>query len=335
MIAGEATMAMAGVRWIGRRGQTGIMADRDFRCLWVGLTGSLFGSQITQLAVPLIGALTLGASPFQMGLLAAMSQAPFLVVSLPAGVWVDRVRRRPLLIAADLGSALMLTTIPLAALLGVLTLPLLMAVAFGVGTLTALGEIAHYAYVPGLIGRDHLVEGNSRIQMSYSAAESAGPGIGGILIQVLSAPVAIIADAMTFLVSAWMTSHIAHREPVPAAAALHGTEPLVGEGIRFLLGHRLLRPIVLVSMASELFGGAILALFILYATRELDLGAIAIGLILTTGGLFAIPRTGSGSDRPSSAAGSRSPSSGSRSPSRWDRRLPSSACSRRLLRWPV
>src|SRR2546421_4254706 len=171
----------------------------DFTKLWSALSISLMGSAITTLALPLIAARTLGASAFQMGVLAAASQAPFLFFSLPAGAWVDRMRRRPVLIASDLASALLLLSIPIAAIFGTPPYLQLCAVAFGVGTFTVLTDVAHYAYVPTLVGRRQLTQCNSRLQISHSVANTGGPGVAGVLIQLLGAPIAVLTDAISFL----------------------------------------------------------------------------------------------------------------------------------------
>ena len=139
----------------------GLWRNADFMKLWAALSVSLVGTEVTALALPLIAALALGATPLEMGLLAAAGQAPFVLVSLPAGVWVDRVRRRPLLIATDVGAALLLLSVPAAAVFGRLHLAQLGLVAFGVGALAVVGEVAHYAYTPSLLGRANLVDGNS------------------------------------------------------------------------------------------------------------------------------------------------------------------------------
>jgi MFS family permease len=163
----------------------------DFGKLWTALSISLIGSEITALALPLIAARTLGASAFEMGVLAGVGQAPFLLFSLPAGAWVDRLPRRPILIATDVGSALLLLSIPIASIFGGPVYLQLCAVAFGVGTFTVVSEVAHYAYVPTLVGRNHLTRFNSRLQVSHSAAAAGGPGMAGVLIQLLTAPIAV------------------------------------------------------------------------------------------------------------------------------------------------
>lgn len=185
----------------------------DFAKLWTALSVSLLGSEITALALPLIAALTLGASPLEMGVLAGIGQAPFLLFALPAGVWVDRVRRRPVLIGADVGSALLLLSLPAAAIFGGPSFVQLCAVAFGLGTLELVSDVAHYAYVPGLIGRRDLTRFNSRLQVSHSAAAAGGPGLAGALIEVLSAPIAVVLDALSFLSSAAMLRAIRKLEP--------------------------------------------------------------------------------------------------------------------------
>jgi MFS family permease len=157
------------------------MPRSDFTRFWAALSVSLLGSEITTLALPLLAALTLRASALEMGVLAAAGQLPFLLFSLPAGAWVDRLPRRPVLIATDLASALLLLSVPLAVPFGGPTFPQLCVVAFGIGTMAVVSEVAHYAYVPTLVGREHLIECNSRLQVSYSATADADPGLAGAL----------------------------------------------------------------------------------------------------------------------------------------------------------
>jgi MFS family permease len=147
----------------------------DFERLWAALSVSLMGTEITALALPLLAALTLGASALEMGILAAADQVPFLLFSLPAGAWIDRLPRRPVLIATDVASSLLLVSVPLAVPFGGPNFPHLVVVAFGVGTMTVVSEVAHYAYVPSLVGRERLTESNSKLQVSYSAAPPPVP----------------------------------------------------------------------------------------------------------------------------------------------------------------
>lgn len=262
----------------------------DFAKLWSALSISLMGSAITALALPLIAARTLHASALQMGLLAAAGQAPYLLFSLAAGAWVDRVRRRPILVASDVASSLLLLSIPIAAIFGTPPYLLLCGVAFGIGTFTTLTEVAHYAYVPTLVGRRQLTPCNSRLQISHSVANTAGPGVAGILVQVVGAAVAVLADALTFLVSAVLLRAI--RKPEEDVELEEEPAPLlrsVRDGLRMLLRHPLLRPIILVTAPAGFFESGLLALYVLYASRYLHLSPLLIGLTFAAGGVGAIP----------------------------------------------
>ena len=242
------------------------------------------------LALPLIAARTLGSTAFEMGVLAGVGQAPFLLFSLPAGAWVDRLPRRPMLIATDVGSALLLLSIPIATIFGGPTYLQLCAVAFGIGTFALLYDLGHYAYVPALVGRGQLTKFNSRLQISHSAAAAGGPGVAGLLIQLLSAPIAVLADAVSFLFSALLLRAIRKQEPpVDVQDQAGGMLSAVRDGLRMLLGHRLLRPIVAISVPNGFFESGLLALYILYATRSLHLSPVLIGVIFAAGGVGAIP----------------------------------------------
>jgi MFS family permease len=261
----------------------------DFAKLWTGLSVSVVGTEITALALPVIAAVTLEASPLEMGILAGLGQAPFLLFSLPAGAWVDRLRRRRVLISCDVGSALLLLSIPIAALFDGLSYVQLCAVAFGVGTFQLFFDIAHYAYVPALVGRGELTRFNSRLQVSHSAAAAGGPGLGGVLIQLLSAPIAVLIDAISFLCSAFLLSSIRKTEAPIDSGESTGMLRAVRDGLRMLLGHRLLRPIMVISVPIGFFGAGVTALYILYATRELGLSPLVIGAIFAAGGVAALP----------------------------------------------
>jgi MFS family permease len=261
----------------------------DFGRLWAALSVSLMGTEITALALPLLAALTLGASALEMGILAAAGQVPFLLFSLPAGAWVDRLPRRPVLIATDVASSLLLVSVPLAVPFGGPNFPHLVVVAFGVGTMAVVSEVAHYAYVPSLVGRERLTESNSRLQVSYSAAAAAGPGLAGALVQLLSAPVAVLADAVSFLISAALLRSIRRPEPPPVRSdAGLPMRRSIADGMRKLLGHPLLRAIIVASVPITFFTSGFLALYVLYATRDLGLAPATIGLIFAAGGVGAI-----------------------------------------------
>lgn len=261
----------------------------DFLRLWAAQSVSLFGSAITALALPLIAVIELDASSFQMGVLAAAGTIPFLLFSLFTGVWVDRRQRRPLLVAADLIRTVLLLSVPIAAWFDWLHLGQLYLVAFTVGSLSVLFEIAHYAYVPSLVGREQVVDANSKLQISYSVADSAGPGVAGLLVQLISAPFAMLLDAASFLVSAVLLRRIARPEPaVTPAGPVHIRGEIAG-GLRMLLGHRLLRPIVISAVIDNFCVSGVVALFVLYASRDLDIAPLVLGLIFAARGIGAVP----------------------------------------------
>jgi len=262
----------------------GLWRHPDFLKVWCGQTISAFGSQITLLALPLAAALTLDATPGEMGLLAAAGRLPSLLFGLFAGVWVDRYRRRPILIAANLGRAALIATIPLALALDVLRIELLYVVEFCTGTLTVVAGVAHVSYLPSLVSRENLVEANSKLQVSQSAAVAAGPGMAGTLVQVLTAPVAIVLDALSFLVSAACLLLVRKREPEPAPSrARRNVRAEIGEGLRLVLQNPILRPIAAWAGTFNTLGSIGSAVYILFATRTLGLGPGTIGFIYSVG----------------------------------------------------
>ena len=246
------------------------------------------GSQISALALPLIAALTLGATPWQMGLLSAAGAAPILFVGLFAGVWVDRLRRRPLLIAMDIGRAATLLTIPLASALGLLRIEILYIVALLVGALSVLFSVAHLSFIPTLVERERLVEGNSKLQTTTSVAQVAGPGLGGVLVGLLGAAFAVLIDALSFLASALLIMGIRVNERSRAAADAGGVIAEIGEGLRVVVAHRILRVLAGCSATISLFGQMFLAVYVLYMTRDLGLGSVGVGLVFAAGGVGAL-----------------------------------------------
>jgi len=244
---------------------------------------------VSVLAIPLAAAGTLEATAFQMGLLRALSFAPVLLFGLLAGTWIDGVRRRPLLIAADLGRVALLAIPPAAAVLGLLRIELLYAVVFLVGALTLVFDIAQTAWLPTLIEPDHLVDGNSKLELSRWLSQVSGPGLASVLVQVLSAPIAIILDAATFLVSAILVSRIRAPEPPPpprSGPAIAWSD--IRAGIDVVVRNPLLRTITLCAGASNLFAYAQAAVLVLYVTRELDMPAAAFGTVLAAFGVGGI-----------------------------------------------
>jgi MFS family permease len=264
----------------------GLFGDHDYRQLFAATTVSQFGFQISQLAIPLVAIVSLAAGPFQVGLLTAASMAPFLLVGLPAGVWVDRWRRRTVLIASDLGRAAVLLTVPLAWWADALTIWQLYAVALVHGSFTVFFDVAYQSYLPHLVGRDNLVEGNSRLESVRAVAHLGGPALGGQLVRLLTAPVALLADAVALAASALFVVRIRKLEQRPVVAADRHLLREIGEGLRFVLGHRLLRAIAAcTATANFFFGGAYTAMSILFLEREIGLDAGTIGLVLTVTGV--------------------------------------------------
>jgi MFS family permease len=271
----------------------GLWRHPEFLKLWTGQTISQFGTQVSQLAIPLTAALVLTASPAEMGLLSAVEFAPFLLLSLFAGVWVDRMHRRPILIVADIGRALALGTIPLAAALGVLQMEQLYVVALVSGVLTVFFDVAYQSYLPVLVSREHLVEGNSKLEVSRSVAQIAGPGIAGALVQLITAPLAVLLDALSYVASviSLLLIHVAEPPPTrhPRPTGKAGSMWLeLREGLGVVLGNPLLRSIAGCTGTSNLFGNALQAVFVLYVTRELGLGPAVIGLIFAVSGPGAL-----------------------------------------------
>ena len=257
----------------------------DFRKLWTAATVSVLGSQITLIALPYIALKLLGATVFQVSLLAAVEMLPFLLFTLPAGAWLDRVRRRPILVAADIGRGVALMTIPIAYLAGALTLSQLFVVAFITGTFTALFDIADQSFLPDLLERADLVEGNAGLQVSYSAAQIGGPTLAGNMIAVVAAPIAIVADALSFFISGGLISAIKKREPKPERALDANGLPTslrseIGIGLRYVVGDRYLRPIAACTGTSNLFGAALFGIFPVLIWRELDLPTAFFGTVM-------------------------------------------------------
>lgn len=258
-----------------------------FLLFWSGETVSLFGTQVTLLALPLTAVLTLGASATQLGLVRFAEAFPYILFTLMFGAWVDRRRRRPVMILAHTARALLLGLVPLLAILHLLDLSLLGAIAFGVGVFTVLFDVTWLAYVPTLVAADELVDANGKVATSASAAEVAGPGLGGLLVQALSAPLALLADAFSFVVA--MLTLLAIRDPEPAPAIQQETRrSLPGEirvGLSAVWDNEYLRAIMVMSGLWNLLNGIANTVFLLYAVRGLHLGAGALGAIYAVGAI--------------------------------------------------
>ena len=268
---------------------TGLWHNRDFVKFWLGQTVSRFGSGITGIALPLTGVLLLAATPSQMGILSALDGAAVLAIGLFAGVWVDRVRRRPLLIATDLARAFILSTVPLAALFGVLHIEQLYAVAALTGMFTVIFNVANQSFLPSLIPQTALVEGNSKLGVSDSLAEIGGPAVAGPLVQLISAPFAVLFDALSFLFSAFCLGLI--RKPEPPVAVAENRMSIWHElvqGLHEVLKNPLLRSLAGGVGAFNFFGNFVGALYALYVVRELHAAPIFLGFLIATGGVSAL-----------------------------------------------
>ena len=235
----------------------------------------------------------LRASTFEVALLGVIDFLPFLLIGLPAGVWVDRLRRRPVMIVGDLGRAAALATIPIAYVAGVLTIVQLYVVGFVVGVLTVFFDVAYQSYLPSLVARDQLQEGNAKLEISRAGAQVVGPGLAGILIGVLRAPLAVVVDALSFLASALFLFLIRRPEPPPET---HHEEGLprpgmrseMAEGLRYVLGHAYLKNIAACTATANLFGNVATAVLLVFAVRELGLTAAAIGIAFSIGATGAL-----------------------------------------------
>ena len=295
----------------------------DFAKLWTAGTISLFGTQVSQIAIPFIAVLVLKVPPFQVAVLGTLEFLPFLLFTLPAGVWVDRLPRRLILVGGDLGRAAMLATIPIAYLLGVLTIWQLYVIAFVNGTLTVFFDIADQSYLPTVLERDQLVDGNARLAASASTAQVVGQPLGGGVVGLFGGPFAVVLDAISYVVSAVLIFTIRRRErasrPGPAtatgvteevadtgpagaavaaevAAAAHepatderpGLRREIADGLRFVLGNRYLRSIAATTGSANLFSNISLGIFPVFVYVTLGLTPETVGLIGGTFGAGAL-----------------------------------------------
>ena len=275
-----------------RRWLTGLWRNPDFVKLWGSLTITHFGGQVTFLALPLTAAIMLDASPFEVGVLTALEALPYPLFGLFAGVLVDRARKLPVIIWADIGRGLALLAVPVCAWLGVLTMPVLYVVGFLVGLGSVVGWPAYQVFMTERVGRDHLVEANAKIGVSDSASQLVGPGLAGALIQWLTAPIAILLDALSFMVSAWMLRGI---PPAATDAPKISGESVwreIGEGLAVVWRNKTLRALAWSLSAWQLFRHAYVAVVILFAARELGFSAGHVGLLFMLAGVGSLVAAG-------------------------------------------
>ena len=264
----------------------GLLREHDFRLFWIGETTSAVGTSATWLAMPLVAVSTLHASAFQVSLLTAATWLPWLLVGLPAGAWVDRMRRRPVLLAANLAAALALLSAPLAAWAGALTVPHLVLVALAVGGTAVFAQTAYQVYLPSLITAEQMHEGNAKLQGSAAAAQMAGPGMAGLLTRLGGPVTALVADAASYLVSVGCLLGIRRSEPAPA----HDTErePMraaIRVGLSFVRRDPYLRVMVAFGALSNLALTAFQAIIVVFLVRTVGIGAATIGLLFMLSGV--------------------------------------------------
>ncbi len=285
-----ATGRMSTGRW-GRllaRLRSGLLAHRDFRLMWLSSTATSFGGQITMLALPLTAVVLLDATPRQMGLLVGLEALPFTLFSLHAGVLIDRVRKLPIILICEATICLALVTVPVAALLDRLSMSLLYVVGFVLGTVFVFIGSAFQVYLTQIAGRERLIAANSLFIGAESTARLTGPGLAGLLIQWLSAPLAIFFDCMTFVASLLLLTRIRHVEKRPQRQKDSSVWREIREGLALVLGHPILRPLTLVSTCWFVVFQGWIALQTLYATRELGLSAAELGVAHMVGGAGAL-----------------------------------------------
>jgi predicted MFS family arabinose efflux permease len=271
-----------------QRPGTPLWRQHDFRQLWTGDTISQFGTQLSQLALPVLAVTVLDAGPRDMGFLTAAETLAFLVVGLPAGAWVDRWRKQRVLMAGDAVRAVAFGSIPAAWALGQLTLGQVYVVALAAGVATVFFDVAYQSYLPAIVSADDVVDGNAKLQASQSVAQVAGPAAGGALLRVVAAPLLIAADAVSYALSALFVARIRHAETPPPREERRRLRVEIAEGLRFVVRNPLLVRITACTSISNLFSGVLQALFVLYVLRELGLGTQIVGFVWALGAVAGL-----------------------------------------------
>jgi MFS family permease len=282
------------VRRIAAR--SGLWQNRAFVSVWSAATVSQFGSQVSLLALPFVAIESLHASTFEVAALGIANTGPLLLFGLPAGVWLDRIRRRPVMIAGDLGRAAALASVPIAYAAGALTIWQLYAVGFVSGTLTVFFDVASVSLLPSITLREDLAGANAALQVSGQAASVAGPGLAGLLIGALGAPYAMAADAVSYISSSAFLSRLRAAE---TTAPREGRQPLraeIREGLAYVFGNPIIRPTVAFTSVANVFNSVLFAVVLLFAVRHLGLSARQVGLVFmlanvgSLSGALATPR---------------------------------------------
>jgi MFS family permease len=266
---------------VATAGHTSLRRDRDFVNLFAATSSSEFGTQVSQLALPLVAVVALRASPFEVGLLFTLQFLGSVIFGLPAGVWVDRLRRRSIMVVSDGVRAVLFATIPIAWWQESLTMAHLYALAFVGGIFTAFFDVAYQSYLPRLVGRRGLAGANSQLEAMRNISAVGGPTAAGGIVALLGAPLAVGADALSFLVSAVFIKRIRKREEISARPAGSSLVRDVRAGLRFVFTDRSLRAILISSSIYNFFASIVSALLIVLLARTLGLSAFAIGLVFS------------------------------------------------------
>lgn len=267
----------------------GAFSNPDFVKLWAGQSISLIGTQVTQFTMPLVAIITLNATVVEVGVLNALRFVPVLLLSLLAGVWLDRRRRRPVLITCALGNAVLIGLVPLASVAGLLSIGLLYVVVTMVGLLSMTFDVGALSYVPNLVEHDHLTDANSKIQASTAFAGVAGPGLAGVLVGLVTAPITLTADSVSYLFSAAGLLAIRKPEPAPEVPEVRITvRQSISEGLRAVWGSKLLSAVLTQGAALNLFFGGYITVFVVYAVRVVHLRTFELGIVLAASAVGAL-----------------------------------------------
>ena len=271
-------------------GTRGVLRDAAFRRLWAGMTVSKLGTSVAGIATPLIAVQMLDASAFTVSLLTAAAWLPWLVVGLPAGAWIDRMAKRPVMLVCDLASAVLVASVPLAAWLYHLTVSHLLAVALLVGIASVFFQVAWTAYLPAMFEADDLVGANSVLQGSESAVQIAGPAVAGALMAAVNAVTGLILDALTFVASAvsLLVIRRPERRPVPDPTARHSIGRDIAEGVRWLAREPLLRSLTLHGAAGNIALTGYGAIIVVFLIRDIGVSTATVGLLMAASGLGGV-----------------------------------------------
>ncbi|GAB2856417.1 MFS transporter [Actinoallomurus bryophytorum] len=269
-------------QWAGRFG------GRDFVRLWAATTASSFGTTLTTVALPLVALVTLHASTFAVGLISAAELLSWLVLGLSAGVWVDRLARRPLMVACDLLRAVALVSVPVAVATGMVSVPQLVLVALVLGVASVFFDIAGQTYLPLVVEADGLLAGNSRLQAGQSAAQTGGPAVGGALAQLIGAPLTLLVDVASYLFSALFLSTLRTREEPSEVTDRARMLPQIREGLRHVLADPVIRPLMLVAAGLNMVGTAYETLLVPFLLRTVEVRPALIGVLLAVGGVGGV-----------------------------------------------